>query len=84
LYYNIDKHKLSLFQGSGFHRYVFLVYQQPNGQLNNNEKYKNLKNKDSKGRYKQILQDLVKELGFNINDLQAGNFFRAQWDKSVG
>ncbi|XP_074598184.1 protein D3-like [Brevipalpus obovatus] len=65
-------------KGTGNHRYVYLVYQQP-GPIEPDEK---LKTKTSgEGRENFKIRDFAKK--YNLGQPIAGNFYVAQWDDYV-
>ncbi|XP_071502573.1 protein D3-like [Diadema antillarum] len=64
-------------EGSGLHRYCFLIYKQPPGYVPS-EAYRP-RNKER--RYKWSLRRFAAENG--LGDPVAGNFFRAQYDEWV-
>ncbi|KAF2895554.1 hypothetical protein ILUMI_10618 [Ignelater luminosus] len=63
---------------TGFHRFVFLVYQQPN-RLDFNEPYKS--NTDVTNRINFSTKRFARKYG--LGDPIAGNFFQAEYDESV-
>lgn len=62
---------------TGIHRYVFLVFKQPNIIENNNF----VPNTSREGRPGTKTRELIKE--YNLGTPVAGNFFRAQFDEYV-
>ena len=65
-------------KGTGNHRYVYLVYQQP-GPIEPDEK---LKTKTSgEGRENFKIREFAKK--YNLGQPIAGNFYVAQWDDYV-
>lgn len=65
-------------QGTGLHRYVFLVYKQPSGKITPTEPKKG---NTGKGRNNTKAKDIVSEYGLGVP--VAGNFYQAQWDDYV-
>ncbi|XP_017780492.1 PREDICTED: protein D2-like [Nicrophorus vespilloides] len=65
-------------QGTDLHRYVFLVYKQPN-KLTFDEK--RLTNRSGENRGKFHIRDFAKK--YNLGDPIAGNFFQAKYDDYV-
>ncbi|XP_018329658.1 protein D2 isoform X2 [Agrilus planipennis] len=65
-------------QGTGLHRYVFLLYKQP-GKLTFTEK--KLTNRSGDGRGKFSIRNLAKK--YNLGDPVAGNLYQAEWDDYV-
>jgi phosphatidylethanolamine-binding protein (PEBP) family uncharacterized protein len=65
-------------EGTGLHRYVFLVYEQPS-QLTFDEK--KLTNRSGDGRGKFSARNFAKK--HNLGAPVAGNFFQAEWDDYV-
>lgn len=66
-------------QGSGLHRYVFLIYKQ-NGKLDLSDAPRT-SNRSRKNRLNFQHGDFVKR--YELGDLVAGNFYRAQFDDYV-
>ena len=64
--------------GTGLHRYVFLVYKQPN-RLTPDEK--KLTNRSGEGRGQFKIRNFAKK--YNLGEPIAGNFYQAQWDDYV-
>jgi len=64
--------------GTGHHRYVFLIYEQP-GKVTFD--WKKLTNRSGDGRGKFKIRDFVKK--HNISKLVAGNFYLAEFDDYV-
>jgi len=65
-------------QGTGLHRYVFLVYKQP-GKLTFNEKKLTNKSGENRGAFK--IREFSKK--YNLGDPVAGNFYQAEYDDYV-
>ncbi|XP_001850221.2 protein D2 [Culex quinquefasciatus] len=65
---------------TGLHRYVFLLYQQPNGLLDCDEA--RLSNRSSQGRGKFSIQKFSEKYQLSPVPV-AGNFFQAQWSEYV-
>ncbi|VDM56912.1 unnamed protein product [Angiostrongylus costaricensis] len=67
-------------KGTGLHRYVFLVYKQPDGRITDPE-HGHLTNRSGDGRGGFKTENFVKKhkLGTPI----AGNFYQAEWDDYV-
>ncbi|XP_067631171.1 protein D2-like [Eurosta solidaginis] len=65
-------------QGTGLHRYVFLLYKQP-GKLQFNEE--RVENNCRNGRPKFRAAAFAEKYG--LGEPVAGNFFQAQWDEYV-
>jgi len=65
-------------KGTGLHRYVFLVYKQPN-KLTPDEK--KLTNRSGEGRGQFSIKKFAKK--YNLGDPVAGNLYQAQWDDYV-
>ncbi|RWS26985.1 phosphatidylethanolamine-binding-like protein [Leptotrombidium deliense] len=65
-------------KGTGLHRYVFLVYKQPNP-LKPDEKC--LTNRSGEGRGNFKIRDFAKK--YMLGNPIAGNFYQAQWDDYV-
>jgi hypothetical protein len=65
-------------EGTGKHRYVFLVYEQP-GKLTFDEK--RLTNRSGDGRGKFSIRDFAKK--YKLGQPIAGNFYQAEWDDYV-
>ncbi|KAK7475380.1 hypothetical protein BaRGS_00033398 [Batillaria attramentaria] len=63
---------------TGLHRYVFLVYKQPEKK---DFKLPKIPANHSKGRPKQKVRDYVSKMG--LEELVAGNFFLAEYDDYV-
>ena len=66
-------------QGTGLHRYVFLVYKQ-NGKQSF-DKVPNLTNRSADNRGKFSARKFASENG--LSELIAANFYQAQWDDYV-
>ena len=66
-------------QGTGYHRYIFLVYEQPGGRINFDEP--RLPNTSQKGRPNFKARDFAAK--YKLGDPLAGNFFQAEWDDYV-
>uniref|UniRef100_A0A1B6DN91 Phosphatidylethanolamine-binding protein n=1 Tax=Clastoptera arizonana TaxID=38151 RepID=A0A1B6DN91_9HEMI len=65
--------------GTGLHRYVFLVYKQPNGKINFDEP--RLTNRSDKKRDGFSIRKFAKK--YNLGEPFAGNVFQAKWDEYV-
>ncbi|XP_072402592.1 protein D3-like [Diabrotica undecimpunctata] len=65
-------------EGSGLHRYIFLVYKQ-NGKIEFNEP--KIDNRTKGGRFNFSTRKFAEK--YNIGQPLAGNFFQAQFDESV-
>ncbi|GIZ02174.1 phosphatidylethanolamine-binding protein 1 [Caerostris extrusa] len=65
-------------QGTGLHRYVFLVYKQP-GTINPDEKKLSNRSGDHRGRFK--IANFARK--YHLSNPIAGNFYQAQWDDYV-
>jgi len=65
-------------QGTGLHRYVFLVYKQP-GKLTFSEKKLTNKSGENRGAFK--IREFAKK--YNLGDPIAGNFYLAEYDEYV-
>ncbi|GFY59127.1 phosphatidylethanolamine-binding protein 1 [Trichonephila inaurata madagascariensis] len=65
-------------EGTGLHRYVFLIYEQP-GKLNCDEKKLTNRSGDHRANFK--IANFAKK--YHLNELVAGNFYQAQWDDYV-
>ncbi|ODM88164.1 Phosphatidylethanolamine-binding protein 1 [Orchesella cincta] len=65
-------------QGTGLHRYVFLIYEQP-GKLTFDEK--RISNRSEEGRGKFSIRNLAKK--YKLGQPIAGNFYQAEWDDYV-
>lgn len=65
-------------QGTGLHRYVFLVYKQP-GKLTCDEKRLPDNSGDGRGGFK--IANFAKK--YNLGNPVAGNFYQAEWDDYV-
>jgi len=66
-------------KGTGLHRYVFLVYKQPNGSIETDEK--KLTNRSGENRGNFSIRNFAKK--YNLGNPLAGNFFQAAWDDYV-
>lgn len=66
-------------QGSGFHRYIFLIYKQPNGTMTFHEKH--LKNHEEATHEKFSTRKFT--IKYNLGEPLSGNMFQAQWDDYV-
>ncbi|KAJ1373582.1 hypothetical protein KIN20_036024 [Parelaphostrongylus tenuis] len=68
-------------KGTGLHRYVFLVYKQPDGSRITDSEHGHLTNRSGDGRGGFKTESFVKKhkLGAPI----AGNFYQAEWDDYV-
>lgn len=65
-------------QGTGLHRYVFLVYQQKNGKLNSEMK---IPKTSRAGRVNFSIRNFAKD--HKLGEPVAGNFYQAQYDSYV-
>jgi phosphatidylethanolamine-binding protein (PEBP) family uncharacterized protein len=65
-------------KGTGLHRYVLLVYKQPN-RLTPDERKLTNRSGDHRGQFK--IRNFAKKYG--LREPIAGNFFQAQWDDYV-
>ncbi|XP_054168686.1 protein D3-like isoform X1 [Oppia nitens] len=65
-------------KGTGLHRYVFLVYKQPNRLTPDEPK---LSNRSGEGRGQFKIRNFAKK--YNLGEPIAGNFYQAQWDDYV-
>ncbi|XP_050552649.1 protein D2 isoform X1 [Spodoptera frugiperda] len=65
-------------QGTGLHRYVFLVYQQP-GKLSFDEPRLTNRSGDNRGKFS--IANFARK--YNLGDPIAGNFYQAEWDDYV-
>lgn len=65
-------------QGTGLHRYVFLLYEQRNGKLTSDM---SIKKNSREGRVKFSIRKFAKE--HNLGEPVAANFFQAQYDDYV-
>ncbi|XP_058130176.1 protein D3-like [Anopheles ziemanni] len=66
--------------GSGLHRYVFLVYKQPTGRIDFS-KAPRVSNRSRNHRLNYKHREFVKQYG--LGELVAGNFYQAQYDDYV-
>ncbi|XP_036367920.1 protein D2-like [Octopus sinensis] len=67
-------------KGSGHHRYVFMLYKQPNGRMDF-PGLKKLTNNSAEGRPNHRMRDFARK--YYLQDAIYGNFFQAEWDESV-
>jgi len=65
-------------QGTGLHRYVFLVYKQPSKLVFNEKKLTN-KSGENRGAFK--IREFAKK--YNLGEPIAGNFYQAEFDDYV-
>ncbi|XP_055927951.1 protein D3-like isoform X2 [Argiope bruennichi] len=65
-------------QGTGFHRYVLMIYKQP-GPINPDEKRLTNTSGDHRGNFK--ISNFARK--YNLGEPVAGNFFQAKWDSYV-
>jgi len=65
-------------QGTGLHRYVFLVFQQ-SGKIQFDEKRLTNKSGDHRGKFS--IRNFAKK--YNLGQPIAGNFYQAEWDDYV-
>jgi len=66
-------------KGTKLHRYVFLIYKQPSGRQQFNEKH--LTNHSGDGRGKQSVAKFAAD--HSLGDPVAGNYYQAEWDDYV-
>ncbi|ETN62606.1 phosphatidylethanolamine-binding protein [Anopheles darlingi] len=66
--------------GSGLHRYVFLVYEQPTGRIDYSQAPR-VSNRSRNHRLNYKHREFVKQYG--LGTLVAGNFYQAQYDDYV-
>ncbi|XP_055586704.1 protein D3-like [Uranotaenia lowii] len=67
-------------QGSGLHRYIFLIYKQQNGKIDLSDAPKT-SNRSRNNRLNFQHRDFVTKYG--LGELVAGNFYQAQFDDYV-
>ncbi|XP_075223898.1 protein D3-like [Lycorma delicatula] len=65
-------------KGTGLHRYIFLLFQQP-GKINFNEPLKTVENKESRKNFNT--REFMKR--YNLPLPLGGNWFISQWDSEV-
>lgn len=65
-------------QGTGLHRYIFLIYEQP-GKLTFDEKRLTNRSGDHRGKFNT--RAFVKK--YNLGEPIAANFYQAEWDDYV-
>ncbi|XP_055303784.1 protein D2-like isoform X2 [Sitodiplosis mosellana] len=66
-------------KGTGFHRYVYLVYKQPNGIIQHNEPRST--NRSGANRAKTSASEFAQR--YNLGAPEFGNFYEAQYDAYV-
>ena len=66
-------------QGTGLHRYVFLLYKQSSGRIDFDEKH--LPNNSMEGRPNFRIAKFAEK--YNLGNPVAGNFYQAEWDEYV-
>ncbi|XP_003739911.1 protein D2 isoform X2 [Galendromus occidentalis] len=66
-------------KGTGLHRYVLLVYKQPEGKINFDEK--RLTNRSGDNRASFHIRDFAKK--YKLGEPVAGNFYQAEYDDYV-
>jgi len=66
-------------KGTGLHRYVLLVYKQPEGKINFDER--RLTNRSGEHRASFKIRDFAKK--YKLGEPIAANFFQAEWDDYV-
>jgi phosphatidylethanolamine-binding protein (PEBP) family uncharacterized protein len=66
-------------QGTGLHRYVYLVYEQPSGEINPDEPVLTNTSGDNRGKF-SVAKFAEK---YGLGDPVAGNFYQAEWDDYV-
>ena len=66
--------------GTGLHRYVLLVFKQPNGKMLTLDR-KKVNNRNTDGRYAFKTRHLIED--YNLGNPVAGNFYQAQYDDYV-
>ncbi|XP_022661274.1 protein D2-like isoform X1 [Varroa destructor] len=66
-------------KGTGLHRYVFLVYKQPEGRINFDEKRLTNRSGDNRGGFH--IRDFAKK--YKLGEPIAANFFQAEYDDYV-
>lgn len=64
---------------TGLHRYIFLVYKQPNGKINFDEDI--ISKTQGKGRGQFSAKQFANK--YKLNNPIAGNFYQAQYDDTV-
>ncbi|KAL6073164.1 Phosphatidylethanolamine-binding protein like protein F40A3.3 [Balamuthia mandrillaris] len=67
-------------KGSGLHRYVFLLFKQPQGKIELKEE-KRLSNRTGQGRGGWSARAFARKYG--LGDPIAANWYEAEWDHSV-
>jgi phosphatidylethanolamine-binding protein (PEBP) family uncharacterized protein len=66
-------------KGTGYHRYIFLLYKQPAGKIDFTEA--RLPNTSQRGRPNFKTREFTKK--YNLGNPIAGNFYQAEWDDYV-
>lgn len=66
-------------KGTGLHRYVFVVYKQPEGKITFDEKRLTNRSGDNRGGFH--IREFAKK--YKLGEPVAGNFFQAEWDDYV-
>lgn len=66
------------FLGTGLHRYIFLIYEQPK-KLTFDEKRLTNRSGDHRGKFS--IRNLAKK--YHLGEPIAGNFYQAEWDDYV-
>lgn len=64
---------------TGLHRYILLVYKQPDGKINFDEKRLTNRSGDNRGSFH--IRDFAKK--YKLGEPLAGNFFQAEYDDYV-
>ncbi|CAG7722520.1 unnamed protein product, partial [Allacma fusca] len=65
-------------KGTGLHRYVFAVFEQPSGQMSIDEPYLTADQKSASDRGKFSVKKFVSK--YSLGNPVAGNFFQAEWE----
>jgi len=66
-------------KGTGLHRYVYVVYKQPEGKITFDERRLTNRSGDHRGNFK--VRDFAKK--YALGEPIAANFFQAEWDEYV-
>ncbi|RZF45193.1 hypothetical protein LSTR_LSTR009964 [Laodelphax striatellus] len=66
-------------KGTGLHRYIFLIFEQPD-KIKFDEQYKGVSSMGSRKNFKT--RDFVEK--YKLPPAKFGNYYEAQWDTSVG
>lgn len=66
-------------KGTGLHRYVFLVYKQPDGKINFDER--RLTNRSGEHRASFKIREFAQK--YKLGEAIAANFYQAEWDDYV-